>query len=292
MNKTGAFDCHCHTWNSPDSKSTPDQVCEAAIDKGLGGIAFTDHCNVNYWPEQDVLSIVSNSVCDAQRMQELYGDRLTVLRGVELGNHIYNPDIVKRVLEVQDLDIVVGSVHAIKYDGWDRNIAKMDFKQFPQEWIHSYLESYFQETLRMAAEDDIDAVAHFSFGVRYIACHEGGIVDISPHWNTIEQTLQQMLKRSVALEMNSNNIVPRKEILGKLRLANGKENCICDVAKLDLEIAKRYYELGGRLITLGSDSHAPDRVGRAFEQVIEKLKSIGFEKAYYFQNRKPISYEI
>ena len=292
MNKCGLFDCHCHTWNSPDSKSAPEQLCETAIEKGLAGLAFTDHCNVNYWPNQDVLTIVSNSISDAKRMQTLYGDRITVLRGVELGNHTYNAEITRRVLELQDYDIIVGSVHAVKYDGWERNIAKMDFEQFPEEWVQGYLDAYFRETLRMAAEEDIDAVAHFTFGVRYMACRDGIVIDMSPHWNTIEETLRQMLKRSVALEMNSNNIVPRMEIAGQARIEYSGRNCICSVAEIDMEIARRYYELGGRLITLGSDSHAPDRVGRAFDQVVDKLKNIGFEKAHYFRNRQPISYSL
>ena len=209
-----------------------------------------------------------------------------------VGNHAFNPDIVKRVLDMHDYDIVVGSVHGIRYSGWDCNISKMDFKQFPTDWVQNYLEAYFQETLRTVAEEDIDVIAHFSFGVRYMACRDGQIIDITPHWNTIEQALLQMLKQSVAMEINSNNIVPRMNIPGKLSLVCDEKKRVFYVAELDLKIAKRHYELGGRLITLGSDSHAPERVGRAFEQVIEKLKHIGFDKAYYFQNRKPVPYEL
>ena len=291
MNKSGAFDCHCHTWNSPDSKSTPEELCEAAIEKGLAGLAFTDHCNVNYWPEQDVLASMTHSIRDAKRMQALYGDRLTVLRGVELGNHAYNPEITRRVLDLQDYDIIVGSVHAVKYDGWERNIAKMDFKQFPEAGVQGYLDAYFRETLRMAAEEDIDAVAHFTFGVRYMACREGQIIDMRSHWDTIASALREMMKRGVALEMNSNNIVPRRVIAGQARIGDDEDG-VCAVEEIDVEIARRYYALGGRLITIGSDSHAPDRVGRAFDKVIKKLKDIGFEQAYYFRNRRPVSYSL
>jgi hypothetical protein len=59
---------------------------------------------------------------------------------------------------MHDYDIVVGSVHGIRYSGWDCNISKMDFKQFPTEWVQNYLEAYFQETLRTVAEEDIDVI--------------------------------------------------------------------------------------------------------------------------------------
>lgn len=80
-------------------------------------------------------------------------------------------------------------------------------------------------------------------------------------------------------------------IAGQVRIRDGEEG-VCAVEEIDVEIARRYYALGGRLITIGSDSHAPHRVGRAFDKVIEKLKGIGFEQAYYFRNRRPEAYTL
>ncbi len=290
MVKTGLFDCHCHTNNSPDSKSSPEELCLAAIQKGLAGIAFTDHCNVNYWPDVDVFSRVKNSVRDAKRMQELFGDRLTVLRGIELGNHALDPEVVSRVLDIQDYDIIVGSVHAVNYEGRVDKISKLDFDLVSEEWIQGYLRTYFEETLRMVSEEDIDVVAHISFAVRYMARKKERIIDLTDFREIIEQALKKMIERAIALEINSNDVFPRMNIRSQAIVMLGAEKRVCGIEEIDLAIAEKYYELGGRLITLGSDSHAPERVARGFEQITEKLKAMGFNEAYYFQNRQPKQY--
>ncbi len=292
MVKDGWFDCHCHTWNSPDSESKPEQLCGIAIEKGLGGIAFTDHCNVNYWPNVDVLSIVSKSVKDAERMQRAFTDKLTVLRGVELGNHAYNPEIARRVLDIGDYDIVVGSVHAVSYEGYDKNISKIDFSTFTDELARGYLGTYFKETLRMVSEEDIDAVAHFSFGVRYVMRESGRVIDVTEFFDTINMALKEMVRRSIALEINANNVVPRRAVEGHLIMSTDGEARELPVEKLDYEIARRYHAMGGRLITLASDAHAPERVGRGFEQIVAELKKIGFDEGCYFQNREVKFYTL
>lgn len=293
MQKNGFFDCHCHTHNSPDSKSTPEELCRVAIEKGLSGVAFTDHCNVNYFPEVDVLSIVKNSCDDAIRMRELYSGKLKVLRGVELGNIPYNPEIAKEVLSMQNYDIVVGSVHSVKYGTWENTIiAKTDFKCFDDNEVNSYLRTYFQELLRMVTEEDIDAVAHFSFPVRYITTATERRICIDAYLDLISEILKKMIERSIALEFNSNNLVPRKKILGKLytKAAGAEEEF--NVEELDVKVAEIYYAMGGRIVTLGSDSHAPERVAREFDYTADILRRIGFSECYYFENRTPVPYSL
>jgi len=41
-------------------------------------------------------------------------------------------------------------------------------------------------------------------------------------------------------------------------------------------ILRRYYELGGRKISFGSDAHLTERIGDKREEVMEMLKKIGF----------------
>jgi len=286
------IDCHCHTCNSPDCESAPEELCRMALSKGLGGIAFTDHCNVNHWPDTDVLSIVRASVSNAEEMQKRFKGKLTVLRGVELGNHVFNGEIVRQVLELCDYDMVIGSVHAIKYKEWNGNIARIDFSTFTDNLIRDYLDVYFGEILRMVSEEDIDVIAHFSFGVRYICYRGERVIDITDYLDVVDLTLKRMIERSIALEINANNVVPRKKIGGQVLVKNGNTLRHIKIEDIDFEIAKRYYELGGRLITLGSDSHSPERVGRAFDEIITRLKEIGFDKGCYFQNRKVKTYRL
>lgn len=286
------FDCHCHTFCSPDCKSVPQELCFTALEKGLKGIAFTDHCNVNHWPETDVFSIVRESVRNAEEMQKRFEGRLTVLRGVELGNHGFNREIAKQVLKLCDYDMVVGSVHAIKFKEWNQNISRINFEEFPQNLVKEYVNAYFLEILRMISEEDLNVAAHIGFGLRYLACREDRVINISDYMDNIDMALKGMIERSVALEINANDVAPRKEIRGSLLMERDGKMQRVKVQDFDFEIAKRYYALGGRLITLGSDSHAPERVARAFDEIIPRLKEIGFTEGCYFKNRKAVRYDL
>lgn len=48
---------------------------------------------------------------------------------------------------------------------------------------------------------------------------------------------------------------------------------------------KRYFDLGGRIITIGTDSHTVDRIGQHVEDVKDNLKKIGFKEISTFTNR-------
>ena len=48
---------------------------------------------------------------------------------------------------------------------------------------------------------------------------------------------------------------------------------------------QRYYDLGGRIITIGTDSHTSDRVGQYVNDVKENLIKIGFEDVSTFTGR-------
>ena len=52
------------------------------------------------------------------------------------------------------------------------------------------------------------------------------------------------------------------------------------------ELVQRYYDMGGYLVTLGSDAHAADKANKAFGEAVAMLKEIGFENIYYYKGRK------
>ena len=57
-------------------------------------------------------------------------------------------------------------------------------------------------------------------------------------------------------------------------------------------IIKRYRELGGEIITVGSDAHAPDQIAYAFNQAAEILKDCGFRYYTTFQQRSPSFHKL
>lgn len=60
----------------------------------------------------------------------------------------------------------------------------------------------------------------------------------------------------------------------------------------DIPIIKRYKELGGYLLTLGSDAHIAKCIAHGFDYALSELSRLGFKNIYYYKNRKPIPQEI
>ena len=57
----------------------------------------------------------------------------------------------------------------------------------------------------------------------------------------------------------------------------------------NFEQVQRYYDLGGRIITIGTDSHTSDRVGENCLNVAKKYQEIGFDDVSTFTQRKEIN---
>lgn len=58
------------------------------------------------------------------------------------------------------------------------------------------------------------------------------------------------------------------------------------------DILKMYKDLGGEIITIGSDAHLPEHIGYKFEDIPEILKSIGFNYYTVFENQNPKFYKL
>jgi histidinol-phosphatase (PHP family) len=56
----------------------------------------------------------------------------------------------------------------------------------------------------------------------------------------------------------------------------------------DKDVLLRYREMGGEIISLGSDSHEPSRVGTGFPHFAGLLKSLGFRWTAHYESRKLI----
>ena len=126
-----------------------------------------------------------------------------------------------------------------------------------------------------AKSDDIDILAHLTCLLRYINGKYKRTVNALDFKKEIKEILSELIKHNTALEVNTSGIgsfygeyMPQEEFI------------------------KMYYDMGGRLITLGSDSHIPENVGNAFTEAKEMLKSIGFKEYYYYEKRKPIAVKL
>jgi histidinol-phosphatase (PHP family) len=257
-------DYHIHTRFSCDSKTEMAAACEAAIARGLREIAFTDHAD--FEPLDACCGYLRPAAYLAQieRCRRRYGHDLTIRAGVEIGEpHVYR-DRAAALLKAQEFDFVLGSVH------WVRGRPDWDERYFSEQTLEEGLHAYFEELARLAAEAYYDVLAHFDV-VRSAAHRSFGLItlDYAPHEEAIRDALRTVVERGKGLEINT----------ATCRRGMGEPNPT-------LQVLRWYRELGGEILTFGSDAHTADSIGACFDVASEMARAAGFTRLATFAQRK------
>ena len=142
-----------------------------------------------------------------------------------------------------------------------------------KEDAHIILNMYFDELLETASFDSFCTLAHLTYPLRYIKRDTGVIPSLSPYRDKIDLIYETLIKKDKALEINVSGLFKG---LGETLPA--------------FDEIKRYHDLGGKYITLGSDAHNINDVGRDIEKGIELAFKAGFKSYYIYENCCP--YEI
>lgn len=264
------YDSHTHSQFSPDSRMTMDSAIKASIRKGLGGIVFTDHYDVD--PPPSIIAFDFNP--EAQQLaidniRERYCD-FDILKGIEVGVQKKSLKKIESFVSRFKFDTIIASVHFVnELDPYFGDYYKK------YEWHDAY-RNYLLNILECITEyDNFDVVGHFDYIVRYSPYKQKMMryVDFADEFESIFKILKE---RGKALEINTNTY----------RAKYG------EAPKLDSEIIKKYRESGGELITLCSDAHDDFRIAENFEKYIEIIKEAGFKYITHFKERKPILTKI
>lgn len=268
------YDSHVHSHWSPDSKQTFSEIYDAALKKGLQGLTITDHADLSVIEEENTFESIASSVQEVQTFHDRYKDAgVQVFCGVELSEYFDNVYHAKKILEMAEYDAVIASVHWLRYREWDSFYSRVAFDDaFSEELLHGYLAAYFEQLLCVAEDADYDVLAHLTCPLRYINGKYKRGITLDVHRAVIDEILRCVIRRGKALEINTSGIGGMYESLMP-----------------DLPIIQRYYDLGGRQITLGSDAHTPERVGNAFAETIALLSKIGFSEYVHYEKRQPKS---
>lgn len=268
-------DMHTHSDNSFDAKNSVDDMCTSAINKGLYAIAITDHCEAPEIPLGDASEygsfdvLIPKSFKDSKNAQEKYSTKIKVLCGLELGEPMHNLSCTQKALKYGDFDFVLASVHNL------RNMADFYYLDFEKFDINEILNLYFDELAETASFNDFDSLAHLTYPLRYIKEKTGKIPDLSIYQDKIDNIFNILIMNNKALEINVSG------------LYKGFGSTLPDEAQI-----KRYNQLGGKYITIGSDSHNRDDVGKCIKQGIELAKNCGFTHYTIFEKRQPIQIEL
>ncbi len=270
------YDQHVHTHFSHDSGADPRAVCEAAIKNGLSGVAFTDHADIAVkYKERRIFESVGDSIRMAKSLAEEFKGRLEVFSGFEIGEGFWYPE---RQKEFEDnyadiVDAVLCSVHLVQRPEKNLIISIAPIDTYTKGELDAMVSAYFEDILTMLDSLDGDILCHLSYPLRYITLKHGIEYDLSVYKEYISTILKRIIQKDMALEVNTSNfsqfekpfLMPEKDVLDE------------------------YFTLGGRLVTIGSDAHAPDAVGAAFDTALEMLRAVGFTEYHHFQNRVPIA---
>ena len=254
-------DYHVHSQFSGDSKENPESIIKYAMSKGLDTLCFTDHMDYEYWYEPAGMFEVDvpEYFEVLLRLKEQYAGKFNVRIGIELGLRD-EPDLLESVRERNralvteyPFDFVIGSTHQMVYvDPF-----------YPEFWENRTqregMEMYFTSGLENIKNNEF-----FDNGDKSQYTYRD-------YAELIEPMLKELIARGKGLEINSKGLTPSYGI---------------NSPHPGREVLTRYRELGGELITIGSDAHVAEGVALYFNQVEAMLKDIGFRYYAVFENRK------
>ena len=267
-------DYHTHTHFSfdGDPSSTHDAMCRRALELGISDIAFTDHFDVNGEVEKIYTPYDAEKAwASMQEIKEKYKGRLNVLCGIELGNAPQYPDAAKAALEAFPYEFVIGSLHNLKNvtDFWFLNYEPM-----PDALINQLFDRTLDETIEVARFPGISTLAHITYMHRYVTL-AGRNLDFKPYYEKIEYLYKIIMERDIALEINVSTLWKG---LG--------------ISMPTMELLKLYKDCGGKLITIGSDAHAPENLGKAIRKGYAILEAVGIHEVMTVQNGQRVMQSI
>jgi len=258
------FDSHTHSDNSFDGIHSIMFMCEAAIQKGLLGIAVTDHADMDYLEEQQFLQRLKQSYFDVRKARMAFGNSFILSSGIELGEPDVDYELAERTLHLENFDFVIGSIHTID----DKNdFYYSDFRQTDPYYV---LDRYFERLLLLAQWNKFDVLGHITYPMRYIARDGRTDVTLERYDEIVDEILRLIVQGGKGIEINTSGF---RQDLGETMPA--------------IKYLKRYKELGGEIITIGSDAHRAEHLGSGIADGMELAKEAGFAYFSFYKHREP-----
>lgn len=273
-------DYHAHTDYSDDSDYPMEDVVKDAIRLGMDEICFTDH--VDYGAKVDWDSGEEISYCNGLAMvnvdypayveeirslRERYGGRLAIKMGLEFGMQKHTIPQFEALYRRYPFDFIILSVHQIE----DKGFWSQEFQQGRTQ--KEYNERYYEELLYLVRHyQNYSVLGHLDLVLRY---DKQGIYPFHYVKHYVEEILAEVIKNGKGVEINTSShrygvadSTPSKKILSM------------------------YHEMGGEILTLGSDSHAPAHLGTYMEESKKLLKEIGFRSFCTYEKMQPVFHEL
>jgi len=257
------IDSHTDCEFSPDSRMTMEQAVERAIACDLSGVIITDHLDIKAPKGDD--SFLFDPVVQQKKIETLNAsNNIEVLKGIEVGMQLHTIDAIMAFVDKYEFDQIIASVHFI--DGVDPYNGAYYIGKDVDTAYGRYLETIY---LCIKQYNNFDILGHYDYITRYAPYKERVILH-SKYGEILDQILIFLAKEGKALEINTNTY----------REKNGA------IPVLDINVLKRFKEIGGEAVSLGSDAHDAERIGEKFCEFKAVIKNCGFKYIAHYKNRK------
>ena len=238
-------DYHVHSSFSFDSEETLDNIIKKAVSLNMKQIAITDHQDFN-WPVKDESPYIDfNMYFDTlNRYADRYKNKIQILKGVELGITRDNVQLCRELLNNVNFDFVIGSCHVV--DNMDPYYCSFWESHTDREAFELYFSTLLDA---LHGFNSIDTLGHLDYIVRYSPNKDANYC-VFDYMDVIDEILKFIIAHYIKLEINTAG------------LAKG-----LDFPNPHTDIIKRYTELGGKYVTIGSDAHKACDIGSGFNKI-------------------------
>jgi histidinol-phosphatase (PHP family) len=258
------FDFHIHSDFSIDSKAPMEKTVIAAIENNLKTICFTDHVDFDATLDRaDLMFHPLDYFRSVNKVKYKYKDKLEVLAGVEIGMQPHLLDKYNKFINEHNFDFVIMSLHTI-----DNKDIFQDYTEIEKSSL-TIIRKYYKELLICVKEyDNFDVLGHIDFIDRYIV-DKSIIENYDEFMAIIKEILTTIIAKGKGIELNTASL--RQGL---------------DYIHPKPSILKMYKDLGGEVVTIGSDAHFSEDIGSDYKFAENILRELGFKNVYIFRNRK------
>ncbi len=278
------IDCHTHTQFSMDSDADINAMIERAVELDLAAYAITDHCECSTWyPEEHYQNTelfdhfnyaedFRRSVEAITALKEKYSGKINLICGTELGQILHDTEVATIAASDDRLDFIIGSVHQIV---GEKDFYYIDYEKMSMDEIYDLLERYFKEIYELCRSGIPDVIGHLTYCLRYMKQRHNICPDISRFDDIIAESFRELTAMDKGIEINTSGI----------RQGFGD-------TFPDLKYVRLFRDLGGKLVTIGSDAHTVEDIAQNAADGFGIARAAGFDRLCYFKNRKPHFIEI
>ena len=256
---------HMHTSFSPDSSYVMEDCVRDAICCGLDEICFTEH--LDYGTETSYCCDIQSYRKELLRCQDKYMNQITIKFGIEFGAQAHHKEYFNGIYNKYPFDFALLSFHQIE----DKELWNCDFQNGKTQYEYNKL--YYDEMFRtVCAFDGFSVLAHMDLMRRYDPCGE---YPFEASKDQIAEILRYLIEHGKGIELNTSSF---KYHLNDLMPSRG--------------ILNLYKDLGGEIITVGTDSHRQAYISDHLKESYDILKSLGYRYYATFDRMKPIFHSL